>query len=57
MGETTSWTTLLYLLGAFILVAPAAWMIIRRGRAPLYIALWLGVALLLALAYQWTGGV
>ena len=56
MGDTTSWTTLLFLLGAFVLVAPAAWVIIRRGRAPLYIALWLGVALVLALAYHWTGG-
>ena len=56
MGEPTGWTSLLLLLGAFILVAPAAWIIIKRGRAPLYLALWLGVALVLALAYQWSRG-
>jgi len=50
------WTSLLYLLGAFVLVAPAAWAIIRRGRAPLYFAIWLALAVVLALAYQWTGG-
>lgn len=50
------WTSLLYLLGAFVLVAPAAWVIMRRGRAPFYIAIWLGIALVLAILFQWTGG-
>ena len=53
MGGASGWLSLLLLLGAFILVAPAAWMIIRKGRAAWYLALWLGVALILALAYQW----
>lgn len=56
MGESTGWMSVLLLLGALVLVAPAAWMIVRRGRAPLYLALWLGVALVLALVYQWSGG-
>ena len=57
MGESGGWMwmSLLLLLGAFILVAPAAWRIVRRRRAPVYLALWLGVALVFALIYQWSG--
>ncbi len=53
MGNTgVDWTSLLWLLGALLLVAPALPRILRGGRALQFIALWLGIAVALALGYR-----
>lgn len=49
MGD---WTQVIWLLMALILVAPAGWRILRHDRNVLtYIALWLGIALMLSWVY------
>ena len=48
---------LIYLIGALILVGPALFFHMRGRSWAKYVALWLVVALGLALAYNLTGGV
>ena len=48
---------LVYLIGALILVGPALLLHMRGRSWAKYVALWLAVALALALAYRLTGGV
>lgn len=51
------WLQIVVLLGALILVAPAAWKIIR-GRPDLAlksVVFWLGVAVMLGYLYTYTG--
>ena len=48
---------LIYLIGALILVGPALFLHMRGRSWAKYVALWLAIALALAFAYQFTGGV
>lgn len=44
---------LIVLLGTFVLVAPRAWRMLRHNPdVPRYIAIWLGIAVVLALAFR-----
>ena len=57
MGDGgTDWTSLIWLLGALLLVAPALPRILRSGRALQFVALWLAIAVALALAYRFIVG-
>ena len=50
--DGVSWTSLLWLLGALLLVSPAIPRVIRNPRALQFIALWLAIAVALALIYR-----
>lgn len=50
--DGTDWTSLLWLLGALLLVSPAIPRVIRNPRALHFIALWLAIAVALALIYR-----
>ena len=53
MGNTgADWTSLLWLLGALLLVAPALPRILRSGRALQVVAIWLAIAVAIALGYR-----
>ena len=53
MGGSSEWLSVLYLLGALLLIGPAAFRRLRHNRrAPVYLAAWLGIAVLLALGYR-----
>ena len=53
MGESgVSWTTILWVLGALLLVSPAIPRVIRNPKAVQFLALWLGIAVALALIYK-----
>ena len=53
MGESgVSWTTILWVLGALLLVSPAIPRVIRHPRVVQFLALWLGIAVALALIYK-----
>lgn len=54
-GSNLIW--LIYLLAALILVGPALFIHMRGRSWAKYVALWLAIALGLALLYQATGGV
>ncbi len=56
MDGSFRWTSLLYLLGVLIIVAPAAWHLRHDRRWPFYLALWLGIAVVLALGYRLVHG-
>ena len=54
--DTTQLASVAALIGALILVAGGiGWSRLRRSTAVTYIAIWLGLAVLLALAYRTFG--
>lgn len=50
-----SWTQLLWLLGALILVLPALPRLLRRRNALFFVAIWLALAVVLAMLYRLVG--
>jgi len=53
MGDSTDWLRILLMLGALAVCAPWAFRMLRTDRrVPQYIAIWLGVILLLGLIYE-----
>ena len=56
MGDTTDWLNVLLMLCALAICAPWAIRVLRSDRrVPHYIALWLGIGLLLGLVYEFFG--
>ncbi len=53
MGDGTDWFRILMMLSALAICAPWAFRVVRTDRrVPQYIAIWLGVVLILALIFQ-----
>lgn len=52
MGDNPNWLSILYLLGALILVAPVLPRVFRSGKTLQYVAIWLAIAVVVGLAYR-----
>ena len=56
MGDSSQWLSVLFMVGALVVCAPWALRVLRTDRrVPHYIALWLCIALVLGLIYQFVG--
>lgn len=53
MGDSTEWLRILMMVAALAICAPWALRVLRTDRrVPQYIAIWLGIALILGLIYE-----